>query len=922
MKWLKVVSVIFLNTGLLLAAPYDETETETEAEVVSIRALTPDIQAFPAQRELDEEGDQHLPFLRYQFDAHGQKFDLNLEKNKHVDVKNAPVYFVGDNGEVAKRSNTPVNFALYQDKKNNAAVAVSNVKTDGGMSKRLEGFVIDKDNMFELHHLDEDKYLVIRQPVESRPKPKPKPEAEPERRSFDDTYTAETRRRTLHPLPAQRTATNGETNLLRSLLRMLDTVEARKSEKVLEAQKKQTTFSSSHINAGVELLVSTDDSVWNYFMTRNNNNQQAAETELRKYYAILVNGVDLRYQNIQDPEINIYVVLAGYLIAKTPGQSSWFSGNVVGSNGGRAAVDNNKALDKWCEHRKNNYDSLIEHDHGMAFTMRDLAQWNNKGGLSYGVAGYAPVSGICSRSSSCSIVESHGGFTSFITAAHELGHNLGAQHDGSYSTGGSNSYDNTACPSNAANIMAPVAGGSNPTNGYYFSACSIKQFKSGLKDACCLKDTGKYENLEEFKSHTQDLPGQLYDVNKQCKMLHGEGSNPCLSFMSNNFCQHLWCTNSNGQCSTGYKPPADGSECATGKWCIEGVCVSKDTPLKSSKGSSGQSTEWCPYGWPGDLCPDADASDINVGKGWENCTTAINREGDSFCASAQNSASGFCCMQCYYYSQSKLTGVWGEWQDWGSCSASCGGGTRTRSRTCPTTGACAGESSQTVQCNTDPCVVSQPTTTGSNNVPGTWGAWSGWSSCSQTCGGGTRSRSRECGDGSSCSGEASESESCNTETCAAPSWGPWGGWSTCTRTCGGGTRSRDRACESGSSCDGVSSETQECNTNECPVSSVDGNWGGWGPWSACSATCGSGKKTRTKACDNPAPSNGGSWCCYNGWCQFNSLKSTEFCNAGPCGGGSCTDKRFCRTFDRRIFKMYCVKSKALKDFCCLSCSGV
>ena len=51
-----------------------------------------------------------------------------------------------------------------------------------------------------------------------------------------------------------------------------------------------------------------------------------------------------------------------------------------------------------------------------------------------------------------------------------------------------------------------------------------------------------------------------------------------------------------------------------------------------------------------------------------------------------------------------------------------------------------------------------------------WGSWSTWSSCSNSCGGGTETRSRtkakDQRSGGNCSGSGSDSKTCNTQPCA------------------------------------------------------------------------------------------------------------------------------------------------------------
>ena len=62
--------------------------------------------------------------------------------------------------------------------------------------------------------------------------------------------------------------------------------------------------------------------------------------------------------------------------------------------------------------------------------------------------------------------------------------------------------------------------------------------------------------------------------------------------------------------------------------------------------------------------------------------------------------------QCH---NNSVDGGWSEFSDWSECSATCGGGTQTRIRTCtnpaPALGGvdCQGESSETQNCNTHHC---------------------------------------------------------------------------------------------------------------------------------------------------------------------------------------------------------------------------
>ena len=181
-----------------------------------------------------------------------------------------------------------------------------------------------------------------------------------------------------------------------------------------------------------------------------------------------------------------------------------------------------------------------------------------------------------------------------------------------------------------------------------------------------------------------------------------------------------------------------------------------------------------------------------------------------------------------------LCPYWSEWQPWSECGAECGRGERTRQRTCDGQNfrvsfsgllrselPCPGQAEEREECEAGLCSA--------------WTDWAAWSECSQTCGGGSRTRARECRKGrdyGDCPGDYQQSEVCKDQSC--PAWSEWGGFTPCSRSCGGGVRSKVRECvlpdlRSGESqCQGEGELTEDCNTHTCPA------WADWSPWTQCS----------------------------------------------------------------------------------------
>ncbi|XP_071117872.1 A disintegrin and metalloproteinase with thrombospondin motifs adt-1-like isoform X3 [Haliotis cracherodii] len=235
-----------------------------------------------------------------------------------------------------------------------------------------------------------------------------------------------------------------------------------------------------------------------------------------------------------------------------------------------------------------------------------------------------------------------------------------------------------------------------------------------------------------------------------------------------------------------------------------------------------------------------------------------------------------------------VDGVWKTWAAWSECSTSCGKGSQWRQRSCEGPfyhgQECQGESRQTQECQVRECPVD-----------GVWNGWETWGDCSAICGGGMRSRTRTCQGpfflGAPCPGEGGHTEECNIFECPVDaSWLPWGQWGECNETCGGGNQRRMRSCQEGlnggRNCSGPAEDFQTCNTHACPGNNtklvlVDGEWqelvdgifNDWSDWGVCSATCGGGDKLRQRTCHGPF---------YGGKDCVGPREDTASCNQHNC----------------------------------------
>uniref|UniRef100_A0A8C0KDD9 ADAM metallopeptidase with thrombospondin type 1 motif 9 n=1 Tax=Canis lupus dingo TaxID=286419 RepID=A0A8C0KDD9_CANLU len=225
------------------------------------------------------------------------------------------------------------------------------------------------------------------------------------------------------------------------------------------------------------------------------------------------------------------------------------------------------------QHSKN-YPGGIQHDTAVLVTRQDICRAHDK----CDTLGLAELGTICDPYRSCSISEDSGLSTAF-TIAHELGHVFNMPHD-----------DNNKCKEEGVkspqHVMAPTL--NFYTNPWMWSKCSRRYITEFL-------DTGYGEcllNEPESRPYPlpRQLPGLLYNVNKQCELIFGPGSQVCPYMMQ---CRRLWCNNVDGVCRTQHTPWADGTECEPGKHCKFGFCVPKEMEVPVTDGSWGS---WSPFG--------------------------------------------------------------------------------------------------------------------------------------------------------------------------------------------------------------------------------------------------------------------------------------------------------------------------------------
>ncbi|XP_059158186.1 A disintegrin and metalloproteinase with thrombospondin motifs 6-like [Physella acuta] len=356
---------------------------------------------------------------------------------------------------------------------------------------------------------------------------------------------------------------------------------------------------SASIEKHVETLVVVDKKMLDYHLSSTFEGSRAA---LTAYVLTIMNIVAKLFHNPTiGNALNIVVTRIFFLESE---------------QGDNLPVINHHAdmsLDNFCKWQynftagENSSDYSFNHDNAVLITRYDICTYKND---PCGTLGLAAVEGMCNKLRSCSIIQDIG-LASAFTIAHEIGHNIGMHHDGDGNQCGTPGKE-------PAQLMATRL--SKETSSFHWSSCSRKYVTDFLDSGqgWCLDNVPLKRDV-----YPRDLPGDVYDMNAQCRFQFGPTSKACKFKYA---CLELWCMNDNSTCETLGMPAAEGTECSMPRhkkgWCYHGECRNPKYESVTVHGS------WGPWGGWGECSRTCEGG---VSTSERECDNPQPKDGGRYC---------------------------------------------------------------------------------------------------------------------------------------------------------------------------------------------------------------------------------------------------------------------------------------------------
>ncbi|XP_061183054.1 A disintegrin and metalloproteinase with thrombospondin motifs 10-like [Saccostrea echinata] len=298
------------------------------------------------------------------------------------------------------------------------------------------------------------------------------------------------------------------------------------------------------------------------------------KTRMVEFYDHVVNSIDAIFKSADSERYSFNIIMSGIVIFNETNSPPWTHRHSLCP--GCDIVDDYEVLRQFSDWSKQFLQNIIPHDHAALFTGFDLYYRDLDSPKTIGLSFLSRMCGNWS----VSVVEEKVNALTVHVAAHELGHNFGASHDGSLNA--------EMCSATNLNLMASkmsrVTDPAKARNPWTFSACSLQSIydyvdKITRERRNCLLGVPPLQNR-----HFLPQPGLVYTADEQCQSSYGNQSRVCRNYHHGDWksmCYGLAClVPEKSECHVIF--PHDGTPCGYQKWCIQGLCVDSSKAKKVS----------------------------------------------------------------------------------------------------------------------------------------------------------------------------------------------------------------------------------------------------------------------------------------------------------------------------------------------------